>query len=262
MTKAISTKVEQDVLDALAQSFPIEDSFNRTLLPRLSMVTQDKTEGKGKAMKVVAEAGTFYREIQTDETNEETGKKIWEKLELGTSINATVIYHRKQLKMYDEATETFTSSQVYDSDNDVISLFQNKLVIAKGTPKELKAQYEYEKDGKIRSKLEDNRILYVLYENDVYQMNIRGSSMYSWMTFAKKVLPPAILTEISSEAKEKGSINWNQMTFKKVRDLSSEEIAGIQSRINEINAAIKMEKAYFGQKSEADKAFDALPSSR
>lgn len=246
-TTAIQTVASEEQLAILRNEFPQEEGFKRTLLPRLGMFSQDVTEGKGMSMKVVSEAGTFFIEKETEEVNED-GKKIWEKEELGTDINVNIIFQRKQLKYYDEKTETYTSSSVYDNDDEVIPLFCNKAEIDKGTPVELKAReiYQYEKDGKTRSKLEDNRILYVLYEGELYQLNLRGSSMYSWMTFLRKnTSPSALLLKLSSEAKSKGSIDWNQMTFEVVRDINGEEAGVIIEKVREIKDAINTEKQFF-----------------
>lgn len=247
---ALATVPSAEVLSELRQSFPTEVGFTRVSLPRLGMVSQDKTEGKGKAKKVITEAGTFFIDEQTDE-EDENGKKIWNKTEIGTEIEGIIFFYRKQLKYYDETTETYTSSSVYDEDDEIIPLFCNKAEIAKGTPQELKARPEYqvEKKGKIKSRLEDNRILYVLYKGTVYQMNLRGTSMYSWMTYVRKVLSPSILTTISSESKENGQVEWNQMTFVESRKLSAKEVQEVQEKLNETRNAIRDEKHFFGRTS-------------
>lgn len=268
-TTAVTTVASEEALAALRQDFPTEQGFQRTLLPRLGMVSQDQTEevknpktGK-KEIKIITEAGTFFIEKQTEEEDND-GKKIWEKTELGSEIEATIIFQRKQLRYYDETTETYTSSSVYDTEDEIIPLFCNKAEIARGTPAELKAREEYQftKNGKTKSSLEDNRILYVLYEGEIYQMNLRGSSMYAWMTYSRKVLVPAVLTAMNSEAKEKGDINWNQMTFNKVRDLNQSEVDTVLENVAEIKGAIAAEKAFYaslGQTGDQNKKnLDAL----
>lgn len=242
---ALATVASDETLAILADSFPVEANPNRILLPRLGMISQDKMEGKGKSMKVVAEAGTFFIEKQTDEEDED-GKKIWDRTELGNSIEGIILYQRKQLKMYDAKTEQFTSSPIYDEDNEVVPLWCNRAEIARGTPTELMAEYQYTADdGKIKSKLEVNRILYVQYEGEVYQMNLRGSSMYSYLTYARKILPPSVITGFSSEAKEKGSIEWNQMTFTPIRKLSEKEAQEIGAKVVEIKGIVQSEKAQY-----------------
>lgn len=243
----LSNVLSEESLALLQESYPMDKGLNRIILPRLGMISQDKTEGKGKAMRVVAEAGTFFVERETDEINEETGKKVWAKDEIGTEIEGIILFQRKQLRMYDETTEEYTSSPVYDTDEEVVPLFCNKTEVGRGTPKELKAKYSYTgEDGKTKSKLEDNRILYVLYNDDVYQMNLRGSSMYSFLTYARKILPPSVITVFNSEPKEKGSIAWNQMTFIAKRKLTEKEAQEVIEKVQEIKVAIQLEKNQYG----------------
>lgn len=244
-SKALSTEVNESTLAALQESYPVEQGANRIMLPRLGMISQDKVEGKGKSMKVIAEAGTFFVEKPTEE-EDENGKKVWEREELGDAVEGIILFQRKQLRMFDQATEQFTSSPVYDNDEEVLPLFCDKAEVARGTVKELKEKYQFtDKDGKTKSKLEDNRILYVLYKGEPYQMNLRGSSMYAFMTYARKVVPPAVVTVFGSEAREKGSIAWNQMTFTAKRKLTQSEAEDILRRVQEIKAAVSMERAQF-----------------
>ncbi len=247
--KAVATVASEEVMEQLKQSYPQEPGALRIMLPRISMVSQDQTEGKGKATKVVVEAGTFFLERQTDEdeVDEETGKltgrKVWEKLELGKGFEGVILFQRKQLRMYDEATEIYTNSTVYDSDDEIVPLFSEKAEVARGLPKELKAKYMFtNKKGKVVSALEDNRILYVRYEGEIYQLNLRGSSMFSFMTYQRKTIPSTVVTAFSSEAMEKGDIAWNKMTFEAVRPLNAEEAGIILKNVQELQASIAIEK--------------------
>jgi hypothetical protein len=247
MTKQISTVVSQEALEILKESYPVEAGYNKIILPRLGLISQDKTEGKGKSMKVIAEAGMFFTEVQTEEKDED-GKTIWQKDEIGTDTEVIILYQRKQLKLYDEATEKYTSSPIYDTDDEVLPLFCDKKEITRGTPADLKEKYKYtDKTGKVKSALEDNRILYVLKDGVAYQMNLRGSSMYSFLTYSRKILPPAVVTKLSSEAKEKGEIAWNQMTFTKVRDITAEEAVDVTAKVKEIKFAVEAEKAQYAK---------------
>ncbi len=252
MTKKteLANVMSQDTLALLRESFPVEPSFNRTLLPRLSLVSQDVTEGKGKAMKVITEAGTFLTEKETEEKNE-AGKKIWAKEEIGTEIEAIIFFKRKQLKFYDG--EKYTSSPVYDTDDQIIPLFKDKQEVDRGTPAELKSRPIYQgksAKGKDISKLEENRVLYVLYKGEPYQMNLRGNSMYAFMSYSKSVVIPSVVTKMSSEAKENGAIAWNQMTFEAVRSLNEKEGQEVVIRLKEAVESIKQEKEYFAQTDE------------
>lgn len=246
---AVMKAPSAEALAILNQEFPKERGFTRVLLPRLGMYSQDQTEGKGKSMVVTQEAGTFYIERETEEVNEE-GKKVWVKEVIdGKSIEAIIVYSRKQLRYYDEANETYHSSPIFDTDDETVVLFHDKKEIARGTPAELKARPEYQvtKDGKTRSKLEDNKILYVLYNDELYQLNLRGTSMYAYSDFARKTNPSVVLTEIGTEAMEKGSISWTKMLFGIKRALNADEVDTVIAKIQEIKSAISAEKSFYAQ---------------
>ncbi len=220
------------------------------------MTAKDITEGQGKNKKVVTPAGTFFIERQTDEKGD-NDKPIWEKTEIGTEFEGTILFRRKQLKYFDKTTELFTSSPVYDEDDEIIPLFCKKEEVGRGTPKELKAEYEFVgEDGKTRSKLEDNRILYIQYEGEIYQMNLRGSSMYAFKTYSSKTVVPAFVTKFSSEYKEKGSNGWNQCKFEAVRQLTGKEAQTVLSEVNKIKTAIRIEKEQYGGNKGGKSDFD------
>jgi hypothetical protein len=254
---ALMTPLSEAKLAALREDFPVEASFTRALLPRIAFKAQDVCEGKGKAMKVLIEAGTFLLEKQekNDEgepvLDSETGKQVWTSEELGTEIEGVIVFQRKQLRYFDESTGSYTSSPVYDNDDEIIPLFRDKAEIDRGTPAELKSRDEYagvSLKGKPKSKLEDNRILYVLMDDEIRQLNIRGSSMYSYMDYARKARPavPAVLTHFSSESKENGSVSWNQMSFEAVRPLTNNKEADIViEKQTEIKDAIAREKSFY-----------------
>lgn len=251
-TKALAAAPTEEQLAFLQQATPTEVGFTRAILPRLGMFSQDVTEGKGKAMKVVTEAGTFFLEYQTEEVDEETGKKLWAKDEIGDTVELIIPYFRKQLRHYNEDTKVYTSSPVYDGENDEVVLFRNKKEIARGTPQQLRSLPEFTemKDGKKKSTLEENRVLYVLYKGEMHQMNIRGSSMWAFSKFTKSLgapLPTFLLT-VSSEAMENGAINWNQMTFTVKRSLTAEETAEVIDHVKAIQEGIQEEKAYFASR--------------
>ena len=262
--KQLATQADKEVLAQLAQSFPTDPGALRIMLPRISMASQDKTEGKGKATKVIIEAGTFFTEAQADELDED-GKKVWTKEEIGTEMDAIILFQRKQLRHYDEATETYTSSTVFDTDDEIVPLFANKKEVARGTPEQLKKGYEYTKpDGKIGSKLEDNKILYILYKGEKHQLNLRGSSMYAFKTYCKGTQPNTVVTRFGSEAKEKGSNCWNQMTFKAVRQLNADEAVASLKEVTDVKTAINIEKATYANANKkvdsADTEMDKLTS--
>lgn len=254
---AVANVISEEALAVLRESYPVEQGPVRIMLPRLGMASQDVTEGKGKSMKVTMEAGTFFIEKETDEVNDE-GKKIWSKDELGTSVEGIIVFQRRQLRYFDG--ENYTSSPIYDTDDQVVPLFANKQEVDRGTPTELKARKIYQgvsAKGKPISKLEENRVLYVLHEGELYQMSIRGTSMYAFMTYARNVLPPGTITRFSSEAKENGSIAWSQMTFEAVRPITKEEGVLVQEKMNELREAVAAEKAFYASKTTAQPKSDS-----
>lgn len=244
----VSTALTNEQRALLGQLTPQEQGFTRISLPRLGMYSQDKFEGKGKSAVLIKEAGIFYTEVEQSSTDEE-GKvtKEWVKNEIGTTMEGIVLYHRKQLSYYDEASQKYTSSPVYDTADDIVPLFLDKKEIHRGTPAELKAKYAYTdpKDGKVKSNLEEMRVLYILKDEQVYQMSLRGSSMWAFSTYAKSCLVSSVLTRFNSEAKENGSIAWNQMTFDAVREITTEEANTVIDNLQKITNAIAEEKAYF-----------------
>lgn len=260
----VATVASDAALAALRQEFPTEPSFNRVLLPRLGLVTQDITEEsrdpktKKKVVNIVTEAGTFYTEHQSEEVNPETQQKEWEREELGTETEGIILFQRKQLKFYDG--EKYTSSPVYDSDDEVLPLFKDKVEVDRGTPAELKSRDIYQgksAKGKDVSKLEDNRVLYVLKDGEIYQLNLRGTSMYAYMQYGRKVTPNTVVTAFNSEPKENGATQWNQMTFTVVRPVNGEEAPDIIAKIQEIKQGIAQEKGFYSsQKSAEDRQAD------
>jgi len=229
----------------LAQMYPQEQGYTTTLFPRISFRSQDVMEGKGKDKKVTIEAGTFFFEQQTDELNEH-GKKVWSKEEVGKTISLRIIYVRKQLRYYDESTEEYTSSPLYDTAEEVVPLFTAGKKIAEGTPASLRALYEYkDAEGKTKSKLEETRVLYVMYKDTLCQLSLRGSSMYSFLTYSRATQVNVVVTAITSEEKEKGTINWNQMVFTNTRALTPDEATEVIATVGELLAGINDQKAYF-----------------
>ncbi len=250
--------VDEESLALLRNQFPVEQGFNRISYPRIGFFSQDQTEGKGKAMKVVAEAGTFYTEKQGDEVDE-AGKKIWVKDEVGKEIELIILYRRKQLKFFDG--EFYTSSTVYDEDNETVVLFKDKKEVDRGTPAELKSRPIYQgksAKGKDVSKLEENRLLYVLYDGIVYQMNLRGTSMYAFMTYSKVQSPNTVVTSITSEAKENGAISWNQMVFTAKRGINAEELQEVLQYTAEIKGSLEEEKGFYAAKAGAEGSVTVL----
>ena len=263
---ALTVSAPAEVLAVIGDSFPVERGFNKMFFPRLGFYSQDQVEGKGKAMKVTTEAGTFYLENQTDEVDPETGKRKWSKTEIGTEVEGIILYFRKQLKYYDGTS--FTSSPIYDTEDEVIPLFKDKAQVDKGTPEELRKREIYQGKtaaGKPTSKLEENKVLYILIDGQTYQMNVRGGSMYAFGAYKRLVMPPTVVTKITSESKENGAIAWNQMLFTSVRTITAEEAKKVQDQIDNIRTNVMAEKLAFAdhsndivQEDEATRIFNGI----
>jgi len=267
-TKEMVKVLTDEQAAALLDAYPVEQSFVRIHLPRLGLVSQDKHEGRGKNAVLVAEAGMFYTEQKTDELDE-NGKAVYAKTDLGSEIEGVIVFQRKQLRFYDEANQEYTSSPIYDSNEELVPLFKNKVEIARNTPDNLKKMYPgLTRLGKPTSKLNEDRILYVVMGEDLYQMNLHGTSMYAFLDYARKNPIPTVVTDFGSEAKEAGATNWNQMTFKVKRRITPEEAQIVLAFQAQIKEAIAAEKAYYKKDDassasasvSADKTFDALTS--
>lgn len=248
----VANVADSALLADLASQFPTEQGFERVYLPRFSMFSKDQVEGEGKEMEVISEAGTFYTEKQSDDVDPETGEKPFVKTEIGKTVEGIIIYKRKQLRMYDEPNSSYISSPIYDSEDEELPLWQNKVEIARATPKDLQAMYPgVTAKGKPKSNLEENIILYVLIDGELHQMNLRGSSMYNYKTYAKKVAPPTVVTTFGAERMEKGTNVWRATTFSVSRPITQEEGLDIVEKVTGIRDALAQEREFFANRDES-----------
>ena len=244
MSKEVTT-IDQELLNQLQQNTPVESGFTRISLPRLGFFSQDKFEGKGKAAKLIQEAGMFYIEAKVGDE--------YIKTELGKSIELALVYNRKKLSYFDSATEEFISSSLFDSEDEQVTLFKAGKKLTSGYVKDLQSLPEYQKlgdDGKMKTKLELNRVLYVLCNGDPYELTIRGSSMWAFSTYAKSILWSSVLTGITSTEESKGSIEWNKMAFTNIRPLNNDELRAVIDLQNMIKDSVVQEKAYWASRKE------------
>jgi hypothetical protein len=268
-TKAVAVVANDEQMEILRNSFPVEDRATRISLPRLMMLSKDVTEEtkdpktKKKTINVIQAAGTFYIEKPGDEEVEgKDGKKYkpWVKdyFEGEESIEVVIVYKRKQLRFFDEGQGKWISSPIYDSADQIIPLFVDRKEIARGTPKELQAQYpSTTAKGRPSSKLKDETILYVLYEGELYQMNLSQSSKWVFSDYTKNTNPSTVVTRIGSLQQENGSNIYQVMSFEEVRSLNADEAALAIEKVSEIKEAVDSERAFYESKqaedSEADK---------
>ena len=262
-----------ELLAELSMDFPQEQSFTRTVLPKFGMLSQDLTEtvgtGKNKKINLIQPAGAFYIERKTGEKiTKEDGTEIDEYAKEfldDETPSVHIIYSRKMLSNYNEGTEVFTSSSIYDLDTEIVPLFAQRKEVARGTPAQLKALPEFrtvsKKTGKPTSSLRDERVLYVVYNGELMQMTIHGSSLWSFVAYARKMSPPRVLTTLSHEDKVNGDIEWSVMTFVPERSINEEEANIALEFKRQLVEAIKAEKAFFESMStDVDNQLERLAS--
>ncbi len=217
------SKITEAQLAILNDSYPVEISHNKQSFPRLGMISKDVLEetgkGKTKKIKLIQAAGSFYTEKESDEVKtDEDGKvkKVWNKEFFdGETIEAVILYKRRQLRFYDASLEKFISSPIYDDKDQVISLFLDKRVIARGTPAELQKLYPSKTaKGKDSSKLKETYILYLLIDGVTYQWNLTESSKYAFLDYTRAVPNPStVITEIGSIEETFGTNTYRKATF-------------------------------------------------
>lgn len=258
--KELMVPASQEVMASLSAEFPQEASYVRIQMPRFGMISQDKLkeEGTGKNKKITVEVaeGTFYTDRETENTvtrEDGTEGKEWQKDYLDTeNPEVIILFQRKQLRYYDSSEEKYTSSPIYDRDDEEVVLFKDRAEVARGTPAELKALYPgVDRKGKAISNLKEEKILYVLFNGELMQMNLKGTSLWSFQAFARKVSPPTVITMLGAEHCEQGETKWSKTTFTPKRQITADEAETVMAKIQEIKEAIASEKAYFAQDSEA-----------
>lgn len=245
-TKEVAAPISAELAAQIMGNIPVEEGYQETQFPRINFVSKDVTEEKKvagkKVIDIITEAGTFVKEVYDPESKE------FNKEELGKTIDVTFVFERKQLKHYSES-EGYTSSPIFDTDEDIIPLFNNKKTVARGTAPELCAKADYTEivEGKKRSTLKEEKILYVLYEGEMHQMAIRGSSGWNFSKYKKGERISLVVTTIDSEEAENGSNRYSKMIFSKARDLNGTEAMEVLEYQNEIKGGIADKNAYFAK---------------
>lgn len=261
--KAVAKTASQEALDALSQQFPQAESFNRPQFPKLVFNSQTKLDDDDK---VIMKAGALAIDTATEEKDED-GKTIFDREEIGQSLEGHIIYHRLRLQMWIEEETTFYSSPMYDSQNDIVPLFAGGDFVKAGTPKELRALYpheiEYEKGGEKKtfttSHLQEVPVLYVLIGEKLVELTITGrTSASQWKKYLKKTAVPQTITKIHSSKQTKGANKWNQMEFEAVRDLTPAEVEVALKYQKDLLEIFTAEKEFYANKRVEESA--ALPT--
>lgn len=251
MSKSLTTQITQEQLNELKSLAPVSNDYSKVQLPKLGMLAKDITEetgsGKNKKINIVNVAGEFYVENKTDELNEK-GKNIYAKTFFeGETMEGIVVYHRYQLSLWDEAKKLYTSSPIYDSNTDIIPLFEGGTQIAKGTPAELQARYPdgVTKTGRPRYALKEITVLYVLKDGELYEWPLSMSSKYEFSDYKKKVICPSVVTTFGSKEETHGSNTYKKTTFASKRQITAEEFEVVKETVTGIKDAIEAEKRYY-----------------
>lgn len=268
MSKSKELSAEQ--LATLNESYPVSEESNRVSYPRFGMLSKDITEvsgtGKNKKIKIIQSAGTFFTDKDLGEVNDE-GKKVWTREYLGEeddyAIEVIIAFHRRQLRMYDSSLEKFYSTPIFDNADQVVSLYLDKQVVKKGTQAELQAMWPaLTQKGKPTSKLKEETILYVIYNEELYQCTLSQSSKWEFKNYARGLNPSTVITEIGSKEETFGDNTFRKMIFKNKRMIDADEFETVSESQSALKEVVKSDEKYFlsqGNKSQADSDFDALP---
>ena len=251
-------ELSADQLAILNQGFPASDEQQRLQLPRLGMLSKDIIEesgtGKNKKYNVIQAAGTFYTERESDEIGE-NGRRVWKKdfIESET-IDVTIVYHRRQLRKFDSSLEKFISSPIFDNADQVIPLYLDKQVIKRGTQAELQACYPaLTQKGKPTSDLKEEAILYVVYEGELYQMNLSQSSKFEFRNYKRTVNPAAVITTLGSKEDSFGSNVYRKVTFSYKAGVSPSDFDLIVEKQSVVRDTAKSDaQFYLGSGDEGD----------
>lgn len=259
--QSLALTEEQKAL--LDNSFPVGDQSNRLSLPKFGMLSKDITEesgtGKNKKIKVIEAAGTFYTESDEGEKNEE-GKSVWTKTYLeGETVDLQIVYFRHQLRMYDSSLSKFYSTPIYDNAEQTLPLYMDKQIVKRGTEKDLQAMFpKVTLKGKPGSKLDKKTILYVLWDNKMYQFELSVSSGWEFSTFRKKINPSSVITTLSSTEEQAGSNVYRKINFNIKRPITSDEFDTVAENQTQVKAVVESDSRFLLSSGEQDKEFDTL----
>lgn len=261
MSKKNTLTPEQIAL--LNEAYPVSESSSRLSLPCLGMLSKDITEetgtGKKKTIKVIEAAGTFYTERDLGEVDEDTGKKVWTKKYLSEEIDVIIVYHRKQLRMYDEGLKKFFSTPLYDSKDQVIPLYMDRKRVAIGTQEELQAKFPTTNSkGKMSSKLKEEMILFVIYEGELFQCNLSQSSKWAFMAYKKSLNPSTVTTRISSVEETFGSNTYRKMTFESLGTIDGDSFDLVLESQKTVKNQAEADAQYFLKNAETQMLSDGL----
>lgn len=243
--------VDEEALADINDAFPsVNDNSNRLSLPRFGMLSKDITKetgsGRNKKIEVVEASGTFF-------TESGSGKDVERTYIDGEEQEVIIVFHRKQVKHFDKGLNKFISSPIFDTDDQIIPLYLDKRVVARGTKAELQAKYpEMSQAGKKSTSLKENKILYVIYKGEFYSSNLSLSSGWAFSDYAKEFRdgdsPATVVTTIGSVEETNGSNTYRKMTFTDTRPITADELELVKEKQALIRDSAKQsQEFYLGQ---------------
>ncbi len=237
-------------LATLDSGYPVsQEESTRLSLPKFGMLSKDIVEesgkGKTKTIKVIESAGTFYTEKDLGEVDED-GKKVWTKEFIGEAVEVIIAFERKQLRKYDSSLNKFISSSVYDSKDQIIPLYLDKAVVKRGTADQLQAMFPaLTQKGKQTSDLKEEKLLFVVYKDELYQFNLSQSSKWEFNNYKKALDPSKVLTMLNSKEEMFGSNAYRKVVFTNIRNVTQEEWDIVSEFQGTLKDKVASDAAYF-----------------
>ncbi len=250
-------ELTSEELAVFESSFPVSDENNQLTLPRFGMRSKDLTEekgtGKNKKITVVQAAGTFYTEkdlgetIEVGEGKNKKVKKVWTKEYLkDEDVDVIICFFRKQLKKFDSSLNKWISSSVFDTKDQVISLFLDKQVIKKGTQDFLQSCYPaLSQKGKKTSDLKEFTILFIVHNGELHQMELSQSSKWAFKDYKKTLDPSKVMTTLGSVEDTFGTNTFRKTTFTNKRNVTQDEWDIVQEFQTLLKEKVESDASYF-----------------
>lgn len=255
------TNITEEQLAVLNENYPVSTEDSRLTFPRFGMLSKDITEesgtGKNKKIKIIEVAGTFYTERDMGQTDE-AGKKIWTREYLeGDTVEVIIAFHRYQLRRFDSSLNKFYSTPIYDTSDQILPLYLDKQVIKRGTEAQLQSMYPaLTQKGKPTSDLKRDTILFVLYKDEMYQLNLSVSSGWAFSAYKRIVNPSTVVTTLGSTEETFGTNTYRKISFTNTRMINGEEFVLVTENQTALKSTVENDsKLYLGSPKDDDAEF-------
>ena len=252
-------KLSDEQLLALNEAYPVSEDDSRVSLPRFGMLSKDITEesgtGKNKKITVIQSSGTFFTESDQGEVDE-NGKKVWTKEFIDSeTVDVQIVFHRKQLRLFDASLEKFISTPVFDNSEQIVPLYLDKQIVKRGNQKDLQALYPaLTVKGKPSSKLKEQVILYVIFNDILHQTILSVSSGFQFRNYKKTINPSAVVTTLGSVEETFGDNTYRKMTFANKRMITPVEFEVVRENQVALQAEVVSDGKLYLSSSEDAKA--------